>query len=206
MTMIEMAAIAAFAFTASATPGPNNILLTAVGASLGIWRGFPVLCGVVFGFASMLFLLSMGLGSVFVSLDTKLTVLLKVMGLLVLGYLAYQIASAPISKGDNELSNTVPRRGTFLGAMAFQWVNPKAWMVCASAIATYLDTSGAVLPQALIISAVFVIVALFGCFPWLAMGSFVGRYLTGNRARVFNYTMAGLLVFTMSVALFSGNS
>lgn len=56
---------ALFAFVASITPGPNNILLTAVGASKGIWRSLPFLWGIALGFAVMIFVVSVALsGSV----------------------------------------------------------------------------------------------------------------------------------------------
>lgn len=43
----------------------------------------------------------------------------------------------------------------------------------------------------------FIAAAILGCLPWLAIGKLIGRYLKGNRARAFNYTMAGLLILSV---------
>ena len=60
MPFDQLFAFATFAYVASATPGPNNILLTAVGGAGGIRGGLPVLFGIVFGFSAMVFLLAFG--------------------------------------------------------------------------------------------------------------------------------------------------
>ena len=62
MTLEQFIGFSVFAFVACVTPGPNNLLLTAVGGSRGIRRGLPTLMGVAFGFALMLFLAAIGVG------------------------------------------------------------------------------------------------------------------------------------------------
>ena len=47
MTLEQFIGFSVFAFVACVTPGPNNMLLTAVGGSRGIRRGLPTLMGVV---------------------------------------------------------------------------------------------------------------------------------------------------------------
>jgi threonine/homoserine/homoserine lactone efflux protein len=54
----------------------------------------------------------------------------------------------------------------FVGLAIFQWVNPKSWLVTASAAGTYLDAgAGHPLQQALVLSGLFVLAALPSCFP-----------------------------------------
>ena len=90
----------------------------------------------------------------------------------------------------------------FIGAAAFQWVNPKSWLVCASAAATFLDEgAGSALGQSAALGLVFLLASLPSCLPWLAFGAVLQRLLRSERAfRIFNGAMAALLA--ASVILF----
>jgi threonine/homoserine/homoserine lactone efflux protein len=90
----------------------------------------------------------------------------------------------------------------FIGAAAFQWINPKSWLVCASATATFLEegTRGAV-GQSVAFGIVFVAASVPSCFPWLAFGAVLHRFLrAGPGRRIFNVAMGALLA--ASVILF----
>jgi threonine/homoserine/homoserine lactone efflux protein len=88
------------------------------------------------------------------------------------------------------------------GAAAFQWVDPKSWLVSASAAATFLDQgAGGALGQSATLGLVFFAACLPGCLPWLAFGAVMQRCLRSARAfRVFNGAMGALLA--ASVILF----
>jgi threonine/homoserine/homoserine lactone efflux protein len=46
----------------------------------------------------------------------------------------------------------------FVGTAAFQWIDPKSWLVCASAAGTYLNAeSGGALAQAMAFGALFIL-------------------------------------------------
>ena len=90
----------------------------------------------------------------------------------------------------------------FLAMAAFQWANPKGWLITAAADATFLDqhTAGA-LGQALVFAALFLLAALPSCLPWLAFGAALQRFLRTPRTwLVFRCAMAFLLA--ASVLLF----
>ncbi len=82
-----------------------------------------------------------------------------------------------------------------LGAAAFQWINPKSWLVCASAAGAYLNAeSGSALAQAMAFGALFILASLPCCFVWLAFGAAAQRLLRTQRARrTFNVAMGVLL-------------
>ena len=49
----------------------------------------------------------------------------------------------------------------FLGAAAFQWINPKSWLVCASAAATFLEPgAGRAAAQAAILGLLIMMIVL----------------------------------------------
>ena len=89
------------------------------------------------------------------------------------------------------------------GAAAFQWVNPKSWLVCASAAGTYLHAgSGSASAQATALGGLFVLASLPCCFVWLAFGASVQWLLRTPRAhRVFNIAMGVLLAGSVVMIL-----
>ena len=189
MTLEQGLAFFLFSVAAAGTPGPSNALLTATGANVGVLRGLPALLGVAAGMGLMMFLVAFGLGSVILENPLVLTAV-KWMGAAYLCWLAWKIATAHRSS-----SGPSARPVGFLGAAAFQWINPKSWLVCASAAATFLDQrSGSALGQSVAISLTFVLAAVPSCFPWLAFGALMQRLLHSDRAlRTFNIAMAALL-------------
>jgi threonine/homoserine/homoserine lactone efflux protein len=189
MTRDQILAFLLFSVAAAGTPGPSNVLLTATGAQVGVLRGLPCLLGVALGMAVMMFLVAFGLGSVI--LDNPLVIRgVKWCGAAVLCWLAWKVATAP-RPGTGPEAKPVG----FLGAASFQWVNPKSWLVCASAAATFLDEgAGSALGQSVNFGLLFLVACLPSCFPWLAFGSVLQRFLRSERAfRIFNGAMGALL-------------
>jgi threonine/homoserine/homoserine lactone efflux protein len=196
MTLEQAVAFVAFSVAAAGTPGPSNVLLTATGAQVGVWRGLPCLLGVGVGMASMMFVVALGLGNVILGHPAVLKGV-KWCGALVLCWLAWKIATsrrAGAAAGGSPVG--------FAGAATFQWVNPKSWLVSASAAATFLDTgAGTALAQSAALGLVFFLACLPSCLPWLAAGAALQRVLRSERAfRLFNGAMGALLA--ASVILF----
>lgn len=183
----DLASFFLFALIASITPGPNNIILTTVGARYGVLHGMPALLGTALGFGLMLFTVAMGLGSIILSNQLFLDVL-RVFGTCALLWLAWKIATAPVTDESQETPSQV--RFGFIPAVMFQWVNPKAWIVSVSIVATYIAIESSVLEQAATLSSVFIIAALIGCLPWLVCGAAIRQLLQSQAAsRVFNIAL-----------------
>jgi threonine/homoserine/homoserine lactone efflux protein len=179
-----------FAVVAAITPGPSNLILTSTGAAVGALRGLPSLFGVVSGMGLMMFLVAVGLGSL-VRESPLIYQALKWGGVVFLLWLSWKIATA----GRSDMAAGAKKPVGFWGAAAFQWVNPKSWLVCASAAGTYLHAAaGSAFVQAAHFSLLFILAALPSCFVWLAFGATVQRLLHTDRAtRIFNITMGALL-------------
>jgi threonine/homoserine/homoserine lactone efflux protein len=189
MTPEQAIAFVVFAVAAAGTPGPSNALLTATGASVGVLRGLPALFGVAAGMGTMMFVVAVGLGAVILEHPIVSTGA-RWCGAAFLCWLAWKTATA----GRAGASASGPPIG-FAGAAAFQWINPKAWLVCASAAATFLDDgAGGALGQSAALGLTFVLASLPSCLPWLAFGAFLQRALRTERAaRAFNVAMGALL-------------
>jgi threonine/homoserine/homoserine lactone efflux protein len=189
MTLDQAIAFFLFSVAAAGTPGPSNALLTATGANVGVLRGLPCLFGVTLGMGLMMFVVAFGLGSVILRSPAVLEGV-KWCGAAVLGWLAWRIATA----GRADAAVGGPPVG-FLGAAAFQWINPKSWLVCASAVATFLEEgASSPLAQSAAFGLTFLLASLPSCFPWLAFGAVLHRFLRSERARrAFNGVMGALL-------------
>ena len=184
----RLIAFVTFAAVVAGTPGPSNALLTAIGATVGVRQGLASLLGQVTGMGTMLFAITLGAGNVLLAHPLGLQVLTWG-GAVVLCWMAWQIATA----GHAEAAANAP--AGFLRMAAFQWVNPKGWLVSVAAVATFLDRSaGSALAQAAIFAFLFALVAFPSCLPWLAFGAVLKRFLRTSRARrVLNIAMASLL-------------
>jgi threonine/homoserine/homoserine lactone efflux protein len=201
MSAAQAYAFLAFAVVAAITPGPSNVLLAATGANVGLWRGLPCLLGVAGGMGLMILVVALGLGSLVVGNPTLLSAL-NWAGAAFLLWLAWKIATADPGAGKK-----AARPVGFLEAALFQWVNPKSWIVSASAAATYLGAGGSALSQSLLLGGLFLAAALPSCFAWLAFGAVLQRVLSSpRRLRAFNIAMGVLLAASVILILFPWKS
>lgn len=194
-------ALAVFAFVTSVTPGPNNLMLMASGANFGLRRTVPHLLGVALGFGAMVALVGLGVDRL-VSGTPLLAQGLKWLSLAYVLWLAWKIAGAgPVAvSGEAAEGGAGARPMGFWAACAFQWVNPKAWMMALGALSAYRAGAGGVAGVAL----VFTLVNLPSVALWAAMGQGIGAWLADPvRLRWFNRAMAAALVVSMLPVLVS---
>ncbi|SFU98941.1 Threonine/homoserine/homoserine lactone efflux protein [Methylobacterium sp. 174MFSha1.1] len=185
----------AFAVAMSATPGPNNTMVVASGATYGFARTVPHMLGIAAGFPVMLVVL--GTAGLPLLTDPRVHAVLKWAGAAYLLWLAWKIASSDSDPADP--ATTASRPLGFLQAALFQWVNPKAWIIAAGALATYTaQAEAAPLAATLALAILFGLVALPCLGFWTLIGVGTARVLRTRRAlRVFNLAMAGLLVASL---------
>lgn len=192
MSETMLLALAAFCFVSSITPGPNNMMLLASGANFGFRRTVPHLMGVCFGFAAMVFAVGMGLGSLFTAYPALYDVL-RVVAIVYMLWLAWRIATA---SGLGE-SGGAARPMSFLEAVAFQWINPKAWAMALGATAAFV-TPEAFVAGVVVVTVVFAAINLPCIASWAGFGVVLRRFLDRPWAlRAFNVTMAVLLVASL---------
>ena len=133
----KLIALVWFAFAAAVTPGPNNIMVTASAVNFGFRGTLNHMFGIAFGFGFMIVAVGLGLGQVFKALP-QLHDVLRWVGTLYLIYLAWRVATA----GRPQSADGGGRPLTFMQAALFQWVNPKAWMMSASALTAFTAQGG----------------------------------------------------------------
>ncbi len=200
MSFEIMTAVAVFATVASITPGPNNTMLLASGLNFGFVRSLPHMFGITIGFSVMIIAVGLGLSRIF-EIFPPLHHVLFVLSAIYLLYLAWMIAT---SKSSSSSSDSVGKPFTFLQAAAFQWVNPKAWVMAIGVTTGYVPhdnfTSGLFLVAAITALVNFPCIAV-----WAGFGAAMQRYLSQERHRmIFNVTLAILLVISVLMSVYEG--
>ncbi|WKB53040.1 LysE family translocator [Eleftheria terrae] len=194
MSFDQLLAFCAFAAIGSVTPGPNNTMMLASGLNHGFVRSLPHLAGISIGFTLMVLSIGLGLHAVFVQLPA-LQAVLKYAGAAYLLWLAWQLAKSAPMGSQSPAAGAKPM--SFLAAAAFQWVNPKAWVMAVGAVTTYLPHSFQA-HDALLLALVFGVVNAPCVGAWAAFGVAMRRVLQDARSvRVFNFIAAGLLVASL---------
>jgi len=185
-------AFMAYAFVTSITPGPNNAMLLASGANFGLRRTAPHILGVNLGFSFMLLAVGLGVGGLLVACPL-LYIALRYGGAAYLLFLAWKIARS--STAADRLTSTKPM--SFAHAAAFQWVNPKAWIMAIGAVATYTPHNGFFL-NILIVSVIFALINGPCIMVWAGFGVVLRKVLVkAAYLKAFNVTMALLLVLSL---------
>jgi len=188
-----LSAAMTFALVMSITPGPNNTMLLASGVNFGFRRTLPHMLGITCGRTIMMVAIALGLGQVFARAPALYSAM-EVLSVVYLIYLAWKIAASRSLSVD--AANKRPM--TFLQAAAFQWVNPKAWMMVVTGV-TAFHVNDNLLVNALTLAVAFAIVNLPSISIWAAFGLGVRRFLAGPTAlRAFNWTMAALLIASIA--------
>ena len=186
------AGLITFAFATSVTPGPNNMMLLASGVNFGFRRTLPHMLGIACGVSTLLAAMALGLGLLF-ALYPPLSLVLKIAGGGYLLWLAYKIAT---STGPGSASGPA-RPMNFIEAAAFQWVNPKAWMMALGAIAGYFPAASH-WSVAVLLIALFWVTGMISITPWAAFGQAV-RHLLADPVRLtwFNRAMGAALALSV---------
>jgi len=192
MTSELLLAYVLFCFATAGTPGPNNMMLLASGANFGFRRTLLHMAGVSCGMGFMVLCMGLGLGSVFKAFPV-LHQILRWAGAAYMLWLAWKIGTA--TKVSDGRVGAKPM--TFLQAVAFQWVNPKAWAMALGAVTTYAPEGGAwtVIP---LLAVIFTLVGAPCNAAWTGFGQGLRPFLDRPAVlRAFNVTMAALLVISL---------
>jgi threonine/homoserine/homoserine lactone efflux protein len=192
MSLDVFLALLLFAFVASITPGPNNLMLLASGVNFGFVRTIPHMLGIGAGFMTLLLAIGFGLGALLTAFPTAHTAL-KIIGALYMLYLAWRIVSSR-SMGTGKAG---ARPMTFTEAFAFQWINVKAWVMAVTAMALYTSAERPFLSVILVASA-FALVNVPVVSTWAGFGAAMRGFLSDPvRLKWFNIVMGTALALSI---------
>lgn len=185
----ELVALVGFAFVGSASPGPNNAVLWASGVAFGVRRTVPHVLGTAVGIGTLAVGVAAGIGAVLKAVPAA-ELALKLVGSAYLLYVALMVLrGGGIGRAD------VSHPMTVWQAIAFQWVNPKAWIFAIAAVGTFLPTA---LPWPIavaLLTSILMAVVVGSASIWAAGGAALGRLVENERARRWvSIGLAALLV------------
>jgi threonine/homoserine/homoserine lactone efflux protein len=195
--MSDLLPLVGFAFASSITPGPNNVMLSASGIAFGLKRTLPHLTGVLIGFTSLLLLCGSGIGSLILALPA-VGFALKACGTLYLVYLAWKMRSA-LTPQDADASAARPL--TFAEAVAFQYVNPKAWVMALTAASVFVPDVQPRWLAIIVVCGVFAVVNLPCICTWAVLGVSLRRWLAHERLRRCLSSIIALLMLSAVAAM-----
>jgi threonine/homoserine/homoserine lactone efflux protein len=193
MSQSLLFAFVLFATVMFITPGPNNVMLLASGLTHGFRRTLPHIAGITIGMGFMIAAVGLGLGTIFITYPVLQTIL-KYAGAAYLVYLAVAIAmSGTATTGQDNARGPM----TFWGAVMFQWVNVKGWVMVIGTITAYAAIAS--FPWNIAIqTAISLVVGTVSTVAWALFGSALRPVLTSPWAvRAFNIVMAILLLASL---------
>ncbi len=170
----------------SVTPGPNNVMLATSGVNYGLKKTLPMVSGIIVGCLIQLFFSILAFEQLLHWVGI-IRIPLTLLGSGYLLWLAWKIfrSTAP------ELNYTATPM-SFLGAICFQAINPKAWLMCLNVALVY--AAGVSLGWMLLS---YTLMTLPCVVIWAVMGDKMSGLLQDAQKRgVFNTVMALTLVMT----------
>lgn len=183
----------------SLTPGPNSLLVLTHGALHGQRKTLWTVAGGAIGFAMLIALSMLGIGAL-LQASAQALVLLKLLGGAYLVWLGVQLWRSPAielepSAADAQVAGLSLFRQGLLTAVS----NPKALLFYGAFLPQFIDNSRALLPQFLIMAAVFVLIE---CVVEALLARLAQRVRSALRrlGRRFNRACGGLFV-AMGLAL-----
>jgi threonine/homoserine/homoserine lactone efflux protein len=188
--MAALLPLVTFAFVSSVTPGPNNLMLWAAGATFGVRRSVPHVLGTAVGIGAMALAAAAGLAALITAVP-ELAFVLKVAGSVYLLSLAWQVAGAHALR-----PGTLAQPLTLVQGALFQVVNVKAWVFALGAMTTFRPTDLPVVAGALLVTIVMMIVVVPSAAVWAVAGGAIGS-LAGRRQRAVSLILAILLALTV---------
>ncbi|VVN77568.1 LysE family translocator [Pseudomonas fluorescens] len=180
-----------FAFVASITPGPTNILVLSNSARYGLAATVPIIFGACASAATIVLLIGTGAGSSLTTLPLVQTAM-QWTGVAWLSFLAWQIFSAP---AETLVTQESAARLGLVGAASLQLINPKTWMMALAVVSVFAGSGEQRLGHVVYLSLAFFLISLPCLGVWALLGAGSTRWLRSPRAmQRFNRCMALLLL------------
>jgi len=190
-------AISTYNFVMYVTPGPNNSILTASGIKFGFFRSVPNIFGIPTGHGIQLALVCLGLGSLFTQFPILLNIL-RYVGAVYILYLAYKMFGSLNVSSIKEKSR--PLR--YYEAILFQFVNPKAWVICITAVSLFYPEKENLILGTLFMVIMSTVINIPSISVWAFGGSVIRHYLGNNKLKKIIEWFLALLLLATAVSVF----
>ena len=175
-----------FAFVASITPGPTNILVLTNSQHFGVKNTIPAILGGCITASLIVLISGAGAGEVL----RQFPLIRQAMswaGVLWLTWMSWQLYRAPAAN----LSEKTPHRFTAQAAALLQMVNPKTWMMALAVVSLFAPASIHPLRDIALMALWFLLISVMCLMCWAWLGKAVNRIFRTTVAMVrFQRAMA----------------
>ena len=179
-----------FGIATAFSPGPNNIMISYTTFNFGVRKAIPAMLGVIIGWTLLVIFLQLGSASVFQRYEF-IQAIIKVLGSIYLLYMAYKLSFG----GQTKEKKIDPKPVTFINTFFFQFVNPKSIIVGLTSISLFIDTENNYLRDSIILTTLWIIMAVGSQTSWCLMGKYMRKFATSDKfIKNFNYSMSFLLI------------
>ena len=194
-------ALAIYNFIMYVTPGPNNSILTASGIKFGFVRSIPNVLGIPTGHGLQLALVCLGLGTLFITYPILYDVL-RYIGSAYILFLAYKMfGSLNIAKTEDR-----SRPLKYYEAILFQFVNPKAWVICSTAVTLYYPKGEHIIIGTLFMVIMSTVVNIPSISIWAYGGSVIRIYLNNEKLKKIVEWILAIMLIATAVSVFFYNA
>ena len=190
-------AISAYNFVMYVTPGPNNSILTASGIKFGFFRSIPNILGIPTGHGLQLALVCLGLGSLFAAFPVLLDIL-RYVGAAYILYLAYKMFGSLNITATEDKSRPLK----YYEAILFQFVNPKAWVICITAASLFYPEQENLIIGTLFMVVMSTVINIPSISIWAFGGSVIRFYLNNIKLKKLIEWLLALLLIATAISVF----
>lgn len=185
----QLLPFATFAFVASITPGPSNLLILGNSARYGFFAALPIVLGSCAGAAAIVLIVGFGIGG-WLAEHPGVQTVMSWAGAIWMSLLAWQIATQP----GGALRSMANKPTDGMTAAALQVVNPKTWGMALAVVGVFAGENPDLSRYALL-SAVFLMVSMPCLAAWAAIGSRAGTVIRpGVAMKAFNLALGAALL------------
>lgn len=196
--LTSLLAMSGFALAGAITPGPVNVLALRHGTQPQRSVAWLYVLGASVSYAVVVWVMGQS-GQLLLRIPVLAASAPWICAIYLL-WLAWRVATAPVSSPSSQEQDTPPLRPmqAFAQGAAVQALNPKAWLVALSGVGMFvipLTARGTAAASALAwFCGISLLACLVGIGCWAILGKVLARWLqTPRRQRIFNGLLAALL-------------
>ncbi len=176
-----------FAFVASITPGPTNILILTSSQRFGVKATLPAVISGCAAASAIVFFSGAGAGEVLQD-HVMVRTVMSWAGVVWLSWMSWQLFRAPAT----DLHGEAQQPFTARAAAILQLINPKTWMMALAVVSLFAPHSGHPLREVSVMALSFFLISLICLVAWALLGKAVNRLFR---------TPASLVAFQRVMAL-----
>lgn len=177
-----------FVIAMTATPGPGNLTMMAIGQATGFRSAVPFLSGTTVGFLLLNSAVGFGLGELMAA-SSVLSLCMKIIGTAYICYLGIKVLLMTVSAPD------VKRRFTFFEGLLVHPTSPKSWAMSVVGFSQFTIPEVASLWQVAIFVSVFFMGQVMFHSMWCWIGASIIKFLHKRSIQIgVNVTVVALMI------------